>query len=135
MKTYNCVQCGKETPFRHSKTNKFCSIGCQGRNKRTVRIEEWLSGKEFNTKLSLPFWVKDTDGYLARTHGYKCSMCGISEWNNKPIVLEADHIDGNYDNVSPVNLRLVCPNCHSQTHNFKGKNKGNGRKFRYNMPE
>lgn len=132
MTIYNCLHCGKETKFHYSKINKFCSIECQGKHKRTIRIDEWLKGKKFNTRLPLPAWIKDKDGYLARTHGYKCSICGISEWNNQPIVLEGDHVDGNYDNDDPANLRLVCPNCHSQTENFKGRNKGNGRSFRYN---
>lgn len=132
MKLYNCLECGKESIYRHSKSNKFCSVECQGKYKRTLRINEWLNGKQFNTKLSLPFWIKDSDGYLARTYGYKCSICGISEWNGNKIVLECDHVDGNYDNADPSNLRLVCPNCHSQTSNFKGKNKGSGRSFRYN---
>lgn len=134
MNTYSCLNCGKETTFSYSKMNKFCSIDCQGKHKRTARINEWLNGKQFNTKLPLPAWIKDKDGYLARTHGYKCSICKIEDWNGSPIVLEGDHIDGNYNNVVPSNLRLVCPNCHSQTNNFKGKNKGNGRSFRYKMP-
>jgi Zn finger protein HypA/HybF involved in hydrogenase expression len=58
---------------------------------------------------------------------YNCNNCGISNWNNKPISLELEHKDGNYKNNSPENIELLCPNCHSQTPTFKGKNKGNGR--------
>ena len=54
-------------------------------------------------------------------------MCGIDSWMGQPINLEVDHIDGDPYNNTPDNLRLICPNCHSQTHSFKGRNKGKGR--------
>ena len=53
----------------------------------------------------------------------KCSICGICEWNNLPITCELDHIDGNSKNHILKNLRLICPNCHSQTNTYCGKNK------------
>lgn len=56
----------------------------------------------------------------------KCEICGISEWNEKPINCQLDHIDGNKFNNSLDNLRILCPNCHSQTDNFGYKN---GRKY------
>jgi len=55
---------------------------------------------------------------------YKCYECGIVEWNNKPLVLQLDHINGDNRDNRIENLRLLCPNCHSQTETFCGKNKG-----------
>jgi hypothetical protein len=52
-----------------------------------------------------------------------CEVCGINEWNNKPISLQLDHIDGNSHNHILSNLRLICPNCHSQTDTYCGKNR------------
>ena len=53
---------------------------------------------------------------------YECSKCGISEWNNQELALQLDHIDGDNSNNEISNLRWLCPNCHSQTENFAGKN-------------
>lgn len=59
---------------------------------------------------------------------YKCEECGLTEWNNKKISLELHHIDGDRTNNIIENLQLLCPNCHSQTKNFRSK-KLNGRKI------
>jgi hypothetical protein len=53
----------------------------------------------------------------------KCAECGIEEWNGKALVLHLDHIDGNPHNHLLTNLQLLCPNCHSQTDTYCGKNK------------
>jgi hypothetical protein len=68
--------------------------------------------------------------FIAERDGYKCAACGISEWQGKPITLWLDHIDGDASNNAPVNFRLMCPNCDSQSPTFGGKNYGRGRKSR-----
>jgi len=52
-----------------------------------------------------------------------CSNCKITTWNNKPIVLHLDHINGIPKDHRLENLRLLCPNCHSQTDTWCGRNK------------
>jgi Zn finger protein HypA/HybF involved in hydrogenase expression len=52
---------------------------------------------------------------------YKCNICSIKSWNNKNIVLQLDHINGIHNDNRIENLRLLCPNCHSQTDSFCGK--------------
>jgi len=54
---------------------------------------------------------------------HKCEECGIIEWNNKPLSLELDHTDGIRSNNKLENLKLLCPNCHSQTNTWRGRNK------------
>ena len=56
---------------------------------------------------------------------YRCEECGISEWNGKEIILELHHKDGKHSNNKLENLQILCPNCHSQTENFRYKNRKN----------
>jgi len=57
--------------------------------------------------------------------GLKEDVCGICEqlpiWNDKKLVLQLDHIDGNHSNNRLENFEVVCPNCHTQTETFSGK--------------
>ena len=116
-----CKNCGKEhTPARTS-VGVYCGNKCQHEFQKKQRISDWLSGGKLPGRGALIEYLSESLG------GYKCSLCGISNWNNLPISLEIDHINGNPHDDSHKNLRLICPNCHSQTPTFKGKNKGNGR--------
>jgi len=126
-KNFNCPHCGKEHVFKgHSYVNKYCDNKCQADYQSNEKIRAWLEeGKDWGTQI--PRWAKR---HLAELHGYKCSVCGISEHNEKALVLECDHIDGHHQNNAVENLRLICPNCHSQTDTYKSKNKGNGRSYR-----
>ena len=55
---------------------------------------------------------------------YKCSGCPIvDEYNGKPISLQLDHINGIRNDHRLVNLRWICPNCHSQTTTYAGKSR------------
>jgi 5-methylcytosine-specific restriction endonuclease McrA len=53
----------------------------------------------------------------------ECISCGLTDWQGKEISLHLDHIDGDNHNHKLENLRLLCPNCHSQTDTWCGKNK------------
>jgi len=54
---------------------------------------------------------------------YKCCECGnTGEWNNKKLSLQLDHKNGVSNDNRLENLRFLCPNCHSQTPTFAGKN-------------
>lgn len=55
---------------------------------------------------------------------YKCACCGnTGEWLNQVLILQLDHINGVHDDNRLENLRFLCPNCHSVTDTYAGKNK------------
>lgn len=58
---------------------------------------------------------------------YKCVKCGIDSWQGETIILDLDHINGNNRDNQLNNLRFLCPNCHSQTDTYKGRNKNTGK--------
>lgn len=51
----------------------------------------------------------------------KCYVCGINSWNGKKLSLQLDHINGKRSDNRIENLRILCPNCHSQTTTYAGK--------------
>ena len=53
----------------------------------------------------------------------KCEICGITEWLGNPIVCELHHINGDSTDNRIENLQILCPNCHSQTDNFRSRNR------------
>lgn len=86
---------------------------------RTTPLTEILDGKHphFQTyKLKIKL-IKA--GMLKNA----CSICNTSTWQGKELLCELDHIDGDRTNHRLENLRLLCPNCHSQTSTYRAKNK------------
>ena len=53
----------------------------------------------------------------------RCEACGIVEWRGRPISIQLDHRNGVRDDHRLENLRMLCPNCHSQTETFAAKNR------------
>lgn len=55
---------------------------------------------------------------------YKCACCGnTGEWLGHKLVLQLDHINGKNNDHRIENLRFLCPNCHSITPTYAGRNK------------
>jgi 5-methylcytosine-specific restriction endonuclease McrA len=52
-----------------------------------------------------------------------CDECGISEWRGKRLAIQIDHVNGIRDDHRLENLRMLCPNCHSQTETFAARNR------------
>jgi hypothetical protein len=116
----NCLNCGCECARPRY---IYCSNKCQKTYERKQTKEKWYDNG------NAPGWAA-IKTILFEDRGNKCEICGISEWNGKSLTLEIDHIDGIHANNHPNNLRIICPNCHSQTDTYKAKNKGNGRPSR-----
>lgn len=56
---------------------------------------------------------------------YKCDKCGNKgEWQGEKLVLQLEHKNGKHNDHRLKNLCFLCPNCHSQTSTYSGKNIG-----------
>lgn len=54
---------------------------------------------------------------------YKCNKCNNDgNWQNNTLMLQLEHINGIRNDNRLENLCFLCPNCHSQTTTFTGKN-------------
>ena len=116
----NCLHCGCECS---RSTYIYCSNICQQQYQKNKVKDDWYNNG------NAPGW-KYIKTILFEDRGNRCEVCGISEWNGKSLSLEIDHIDGLHTNNNSNNLRIICPNCHSQTDTYKAKNMGNGRASR-----
>ena len=128
-----CKQCNEKL---YKKQNKFCNSACFQQHRYEYWIKCWLAGKETGRRgtIETSTIIKK---YLCETRGNKCELCGWHEINKitKRVPIQLEHIDGNYRNNTPKNLKVLCPNCHSLTETFGNLNKGNGRKTRYKQAD
>ncbi len=139
-----CLMCG-QLPNERFEIGRFCSQQCKQlygdqrkavsrslRNK--IAKENVLPVKKVNISRnmvddSMPFnllSLKNKRNRVLKNSEFKCSCCGINQWNGKPIKLEVHHINGNHADDREENLTALCPNCHSQTDNYKFTNKKHG---------
>ena len=70
----------------------------------------------------------------------RCERCGIDEWLGRPLSMALHHVNGDGSDNRLENLQMLCPNCHSQTENFAGRNRrrtvanGGGSRARATLP-
>lgn len=140
-----CPKCN----IQHNKSGKFCSRSCANSRAWSEEINAArsakMSGKPSTRVISdLEKWrsnIKQTwlDKYNAtpfselgienrrrrvfEEQNYCCNKCGISEWQGFKLSLELEHKDGNSHNNTRENLEGLCPNCHSITDTWRGRNK------------
>ena len=91
---------------------------------KTRDIEEYTSNKVPMQSDKLKIRLLN-EGYLEP----KCDICGQSRWLDGEIPLQLDHKDGHKDNNSLSNLRLLCPNCHALTPQYRLKNEFKGETY------
>ncbi|WP_076199567.1 HNH endonuclease [Mycobacterium sp. GA-1841] len=121
-----CQGCGSPLAKRSQKI--YCGNACQAATRRDARTKQWLESGEARVRGEQGNYIRQ---YLAAAQSGCCAICGAaSTWQDLPLTLIMDHIDGNPTNNCRENLRLVCPNCDSQLPTYKSRNRGNGRHFR-----
>lgn len=140
-----CPKCNKD----HDLPGRFCSRSCgnsrqfseESRRKTSVTLTgrpskqspydrdkatEKLRETRLQKYLAMPF---DELGMCNRRRrvfeeqNYCCSGCNMSDWRGFKIPLELEHKDGNNQNNNRENLEGLCPNCHSITDTWRGRNK------------
>ena len=89
----------------------------QGWNKDNFDYSRFKNGQSIKVAAALKA--------LTNLRGHKCEKCLNEFWNEAKIPLEIHHKDGNNLNNELDNLQLLCPNCHAQTDNWRGKNTQN----------
>jgi hypothetical protein len=134
-----CLYCEVTLSFENRR-GKFCGHSCAALDTNKRRRSKWRCTdcktkvpaktqrcKECRAKRRSLAFAK-TDNFrrrlLIETHGHRCWGCRRTTWCALPIPLELDHVDGNSDNNSATNLRVLCPNCHAQTPTYRSKNRG-----------
>lgn len=102
------------TPNQSGKGTKKCAKNI------TFPIEDIFAGRHPQYKSSSLRKRLIAEGFKENV----CECCGIkAEWNGMPLTLQLDHINGNSFDNSLENLRILCPNCHTQTETHSGKNR------------
>ena len=120
-----CINCEDEYEIDRremSKIRKFCSGKC---HQKFVKKDFLQRIEKGDTSLNERQYKK----YLISKYGNKCMECDwakVNKTSNK-IPVQLEHIDGNHENNSLNNLKLLCPNCHSLTPTYGALNMGNGR--------
>lgn len=87
-------------------------------NRERIPTEQILVENSFYSKCSLRKRI-----IKENIIEYKCAICGIISWLDNPLSLNLDHINGDNTDNRIENLRFLCPNCHTQTETYGGKNK------------
>jgi hypothetical protein len=144
MKT--CPKCN----VLHEKKGIFCSRTCanswifseEAKLKKSLALkgksfkrsenfdlEKWKSKvietrlKKYKTATFEELGLTNKRRRIFEEQNHCCNNCGISEWLGQKINLELEHKDGNTENNSRDNLEGLCPNCHSLTETWRGRNK------------
>lgn len=110
----SCEECGNCIKSTRN-YRRFCSVACSNKHRRGIVYDGTRSKDRALT-------VKEYREAAFNAFGRICVLCGIGEfWQGQPLTLQVDHINGDRYNNSLDNLRVLCPNCHSQTPTFNGK--------------
>lgn len=122
-KDYICLNCGEK--IKNNKT--YCSNECKYNKKHSDYYKTFLLNPDFFNRGNYTPKIFKPD--FLYEQNYKCAICEMENiWCGKNIVFVLDHIDGDASNNSRNNLRMICPNCDSQTDTFKSKNKNSKRR-------
>lgn len=108
-------------------TGKAWNKGLKGVSSKRLTPEEFK--RNYLSKKSLKKTCNNNIKKWLFSLGFKkkyCEKCNIGDiWNGEELILQLDHIDGDNTNNEISNLRILCPNCYTQTHNYAGRKNKN----------
>lgn len=121
-----CLNCGQTLPSHY---HEACSLECRSKLYEARRMTAWRSGEISGSTANGTLSATIRESLMAEAD-YKCTECGWGKpsayaSHGKPI-LTIDHIDGNWRNNRPENLKVLCYNCHTLTPTFGSLNRGRG---------
>lgn len=147
-----CESCKQEHDGSYG-SGKYCNRSCANKRERSEEVKQKISlssqkeresrsvelKKEIKRKvksrwdakiLERPFETLTFERLKRRIvleQDHTCNKCKLKEWLGEQITLELEHKDGNNQNNERENLECLCPNCHSLTLTWKGRNKRNNK--------
>lgn len=135
---YSCELSTNKCPAVRAKNSKGLSKAHKDGRMKTDQLDGnrgWSKGKQLtpNSEVFVECSKHSNEFVKKRLINcgilkYECAACGIKDkWMDKHIQLELDHINGNNRDNRIQNLQFLCPNCHSQTPTFKGRNINSGK--------
>lgn len=110
-----CEKCGNNILQRQNK--KYCSDKCARSDRLEKTHQKWEESGKFPSQ-------RAARSYLLHHNGSCCSICGTKKWMDQDVPVVMDHINGNSDDHSINNCRLVCRNCDGLLDTFCYRNKG-----------
>ena len=128
MQDTPCKTCGTPLEYINWRVRNYCNRKCHKEYLYQAYIERWKQGLETGV-IKGASAASPVKRYLREKFDNRCSRCG---WNEKhpdtgEVPVEVEHLDGDWRNNKEENLTLLCPNCHSLTSTYRGRNTGKGR--------
>lgn len=113
------LECLRHFGMCSASWDRAAKIGRLVKRDHRIPIPQLLADRNRNGRANIKHRLLKA-GLLKKS----CYECDLFSWRGKPLSLHLDHKDGDNQNHRLENLRLLCPNCHSQTPTYGGRNIG-----------